>query len=345
MVAPEALLFCARAMLTTYSRSSRRFYDSRKNDIFFLSFMCSPLIAVPELLVSPWLVLGDSETSSLAKITVFAGHLLVNSVWLSSQRQYLPHIRSLESLGLTRFRVGPWSSILAWYRYALLIWPIYLVLAMAYFADHGRAVGCQGWVLLNVIASCALDEWRASVESRRLWFTWGRTSRCTVLIKQAFDDLVASRDPRIWARYVACCSVLGMSYVMVATGDHSAYELPWLLMVGSLSAFLCIRGTATLASERTLLDAPMLVTCSGYGSLTTARSSLMVAIFVAANAVFLGLYASIGAVEKATSLVVIHWVSALSLVDGICRWFGASRAMEYVAFGCCFFIFSMAEAL
>jgi len=278
----SSLVWVTGAMLKSYRFASRDFFRSRQRTILLLGSVLMPLASIPEALLSPLLILGDPKVDPLGRCFTTVIDLVLWNAWIASQRHFIPPIRDVSVV--TVFMRPQMTAICVALRYCILSWPaIFLFLALQCVRDEsGRAQFAQMALCVVVISSGVVSGSRlnraAPYGAARPFDKWSAYP----LLSYALSGIAPSTDPRVPCMHACSCLAVILTYVVLSRLP-SSYGVVTISLIGSLVALLPLRALLDLASQRSVVDCPMLVACPRFRTVENCQVVCCAALLFAAS--------------------------------------------------------------
>jgi len=264
-----------RATWLTYRYRSTFYFAERKRLIFVVAFLLAPLASIPELVVSPVMIIVDADAALRLRGGAFALLSSIWTIWIAATRSFVATahdftiLRGAMPFGMRTFHAALWLAAMGW-----PLAPLSILIALAATGD----VTCRalGALTLSALAGIAASSAGRYVHG---WYgRWGYDgrSRLVVFSRSALTDVFPAGRPALLVRYLAG---LGCVVFAVQASPAPSPDVTILLCVVSGTLLWIMRDAVANLLRETLQLAPILSTTRFLPCLCVARLIAMSAMF------------------------------------------------------------------
>jgi len=280
-------MLMAGVQMATYLRCATSYFRRYRFISMCTIAVFAPLIAIPEMVLTPWLAVLDERLSlgvrgtALIVDTIIVGAIMrVHSTFIAMPSSVLGTASLARFVALFVVR----GVIIGWI-------PILLCALSILRFEPGKAVG----VVLLMAAQAIVSKILCALVGQRLRHL-SRVGRCQLNLDSPLSIYVIYcariSMPRVIVRAMASF-VAGAFFTLMFQADRSAYVMPVAMIYGALISCIGVHGLSGELCENRRQGAPILLTEGS--SILLYEAVQMVAGLLIALSVILGSYAVLGA--------------------------------------------------
>jgi len=317
------VLLAARASWLTYRYRSVAYFARQRRTLFTVAFVLVPLASVPELLMSPILIMGDDTADIRLRVGAFFLVLLLWSTWVGVNRPFQACTTHFVALSVV---VSPsFARINAAVPLVITGWPLVpFLFGAALVGRPERLPWYAAALFLSAASGFIVDALGWRYRHRCAAWIHGGASRWSVLGRHAIVDALPMGKPWLAMRYLLIALCAMCSFRWINEGGISAPEV--LCGMAGIIVWV-LRGVADVLRVETHRLVPMLSTTRSLHALCVARL-LVLTILASVIVLLVGMFVSSG---FASIAVLLSGLVGGATLLGVLRHLRMDGAADWLA--------------
>lgn len=312
-----------QATWQTYRYRSTACFLRHRRKLLLWAFLLAPVASVPELLVSPALVLGDATVDHRLRVGAFCLLVGISSVWVASQRSFVASAADFAVLHSVGSSV--WLRFSASLRYVVVAWPLGpVVLLVAIVGDDATRFGGVMGSFAGMAAAIGLNLFAGASRTRIDHYAANHARRRRLLVRMAMLEAVPIGNPALAARCIVAVGC-GLGVVRVVEVPIDGGGILVLCLAASVVVWM-VREAVESRRRETLRQAPILAV-TGYGYRLCAARTASLLCLMQCQILIVGTVMPEGFLQL-MSLATL--VAAGGVMLGVRRFRGAPRMSDWL---------------